>query len=48
MFGGGKDKAKPSFEKALKLYETFVPASTIAPNWGKRSTEYFLKKCDEK
>jgi hypothetical protein len=48
MFGGGKDKAKPSFEKALKLYETFTPASTIAPNWGKKSTEYFLKKCDEK
>lgn len=48
MFGGGKDKAKPSFEKALKMYETFKPASSIAPNWGKRSTEYFLKKCDEK
>jgi hypothetical protein len=48
MFGGGKGKAKPSFEKALKLYETFTPASTIAPNWGKKSTEYFLKKCEEK
>jgi hypothetical protein len=48
MFGGGKDKAKASFEKALKLYETFVPASSISPNWGKRSAEYFLKKCDEK
>jgi hypothetical protein len=48
MFGGGKDKAKPAFEKALKLYDTFKPASSISPNWGKRSTEYFLKKCDEK
>jgi hypothetical protein len=48
MFGGGKDKAKSSFEKALQLYETFKPASSIAPNWGKRSTEYFLKECDKK
>jgi len=48
MFGGGKDKAKPAFEKALQLYSTFKPASSIAPNWGKRSAEYFLKKCDEK
>ncbi len=48
MFGGGKDKAKPSFEKALAMYETFKPACSIAPNWGKRSTMYFLKQCDEK
>lgn len=48
MFGGGKDKAKPSFEKALGLFETFKPASSIAPHWGKHSTEYFLKECDKK
>ncbi|MGZ4033661.1 MAG: hypothetical protein ACXVPU_07945 [Bacteroidia bacterium] len=48
MFGGGKDKAKPVFEKALKMYDDFKPASTIAPNWGRHATEYFLKKCDEK
>ncbi|MCW3071848.1 MAG: hypothetical protein JWO44_1738 [Bacteroidetes bacterium] len=48
MFGGGKDKAKPSFEKALAMYETFKPASSIAPNWGKRSTMYFLNECDKK
>ncbi|HEY0030851.1 MAG TPA: hypothetical protein VGC65_08855 [Bacteroidia bacterium] len=48
MFGGGKDKAKPAFQKALELYESFKPASTIAPNWGKSSTQYFLQKCDEK
>jgi hypothetical protein len=48
MFGGGKDKAKPSFEKALSMYDTFKPASTIAPHWGKGSAEYFLKQCDEK
>ena len=46
-FGGGKKKAKPSFEKALSLYETFKPANTIAPRWGKEEANYFLKKCDE-
>lgn len=48
MFGGGKDKAKPAFQKALELYEAFKPESTIAPNWGKNSTIYFLKECDKK
>lgn len=48
MFGGGKDKAKPVFQKALEMYETFKPASTIAPNWGKNSCNYFIKECDKK
>lgn len=48
MFGGGKDKAKPVFEKAQKMFETFKPASSIAPHWGTHETAYFLKKCEEK
>ena len=48
MFGGGKDKAKPAFEKALELYKDFKPASSISPNWGQRATLYFLKECDKK
>ena len=48
MFGGGKDKAKPVFEKASKMFEDFKPASSIAPHWGKNSTAWFLKQCDEK
>jgi hypothetical protein len=48
MFGGGKDKAKPVFQKSLELFETFKPESTIAPHWGKSAALYFLKKCDEK
>ncbi len=35
MFGGGKDKAKVSFEKAVKYFKTFQPASSLAPDWGK-------------
>ena len=46
-FGGGKDKAKASYEKALSMFATFKPASSIAPHWGKSSCEYFLKKCSE-
>jgi hypothetical protein len=45
-FGGGKDKAKVAYKKALELYETFKPASSIHPRWGKQTTEYFLKQCD--
>ena len=48
MFGGGKDKAKLVFEKASAMFTDFKPASSIAPNWGKRATEYFLKQCDAK
>ena len=45
-FGGGKDKAKVSYTKALELFEMFKPASSIHPAWGKQTTAYFLKQCD--
>jgi hypothetical protein len=41
-FGGGKDVAKPLFEKALAMYDTFKPAGELHPSWGKPLTEYFL------
>jgi len=47
MFGGGKDKAKPSFEKAKAMFETYKPASSIAPHWGKGSNDYYLKQCEK-
>ncbi|HMP94582.1 MAG TPA: hypothetical protein PKD90_17005, partial [Phnomibacter sp.] len=34
-FGGGKKAGLQLVEKGLQAYETFVPASNIAPNWGK-------------
>jgi len=46
-FGGGKDKAKPIFETALKKFETFLPASEIHPDWGEEFTLEMYKKCDE-
>jgi tetratricopeptide (TPR) repeat protein len=42
QFGGSKEEAKVLFEKAKQLFETFKPASTIHPNWGKGSVTYFL------
>lgn len=43
-FGGGKDVAKPVFDKAKQLSDTFKPASDIAPTWGKTSIDYFLSQ----
>lgn len=44
QFGGSKEEAKILFEKALKLFDTFKPASDIYPNWGKPSVVYFLSQ----
>ena len=44
-FGGGKDKAKLIFEKALALYNSFKPASALHPNWGKKQTEDMILQC---
>lgn len=45
QFGGGKSVAAPIFEKALSMFDSFKPASDLAPAWGKSSTEYFLSQC---
>lgn len=43
-FGGGKDAAKPLFDKASELYMTFKPENDLAPNWGKTSLDYFMSQ----
>jgi hypothetical protein len=43
-FGGGKDKAKPVFEKALALFKTEKP-KPLYPSWGMQRTEEQLAKC---
>jgi hypothetical protein len=45
QFGGGKDKAKPLFEKSVALYKTSKPVSSIYPSWGERSAEAMLERC---
>lgn len=41
-FGGGKAVAKPLFEKALAMFDTFKPANELHPAWGKSAAQYFL------
>jgi len=43
-FGGGKDKAKPLFEKAIVLYKAEKPAA-LYPDWGKKQAEEALAQC---
>ncbi len=44
QFGGGKEKAKPVFQKAVDLYKTFQ-AKPLYPNWGQKEAEAMLAKC---
>ena len=42
QFGGGKETAKPLFDKATELFATFKPETDLSPNWGKATLDYFL------
>jgi hypothetical protein len=44
IFGGGKAKAKVSFQKALDLYATDQPKE-LHPNWGKVQTVSMIAAC---
>jgi hypothetical protein len=43
-FGGGKDKAKPLFEKSIALFKTDKP-KPLWPNWGLERAQEQLAKC---
>ena len=43
-FGGGKEKAKPVFEKALALFKEDKP-KPMYPSWGLERTQEQLAKC---
>lgn len=43
QWGGDKVKAKALLETAASKYESFVPATSIHPNWGKKANEMFLE-----
>ena len=45
QFGGGKDKAKPVFEKAVELFKAAQPKA-LYPNWGKERVEMLIKGCN--
>lgn len=46
QFGGGKDKAKPLFEKSLQLFASNKPAAEIYPTWGREATRQMLERCN--
>ena len=43
-FGGGKDKAKPIFEKSIELFKKEQP-KPLYPHWGQDQAEMMLAKC---
>jgi len=45
QFGGGKDKAKPLFEKSIALYKAGHP-EPLAPTWGQKQAEDMLAQCN--
>ena len=44
QFGGGKEKAKPIFEKAVALYKT-EQLKSLYPHWGQKQAEDMLAQC---
>ncbi len=44
QFGGGKDKAKPVFEKAVQLYKEQKPKE-LYPTWGQKQAEDMIVQC---
>ncbi len=44
QFGGGKDKAKPIFEKSVALYKSAQP-KPLYPTWGQKQAEAMLAQC---
>ncbi len=48
MYGGGKDLAKPYFEKAKDLFAKEAKTSILNPHWGEKQNLDYLKQCDQK
>ncbi len=48
QFGGGKERALPLLEEAVRKFDNFKPASPIAPNWGKQRAKQMLEECRKK
>src|ERR1700761_1349774 len=44
QFGGGKDKAKPLFEKSVALFKAAQP-KPLYPSWGQKQAEDMLAQC---
>lgn len=44
-FGGGKERALPSFEKALEYFAKHLPATTLSPAWGEVTARQMAAQC---
>lgn len=44
QFGGGLDKGVPMMQEAVERFDTFEPASSIHPDWGKEYAVEALKE----
>ncbi|MFT3739432.1 MAG: hypothetical protein QM786_11800 [Breznakibacter sp.] len=47
MFGGGKGKALPLFEKAKVLFDSQTNTGALQPAWGKEANDAMIGKCKE-
>lgn len=47
LYGGGRDKAKPYFEKAKELFDKQDTTSILKPYWGAAANQSYLDKCNE-
>ena len=47
IWGGGKDKAKPYFEKAKLLFVKENKSNILIPSWGQKENEELLKQCND-
>ncbi|MCF6183324.1 MAG: hypothetical protein L3J56_01640 [Bacteroidales bacterium] len=47
MFGGGKEKALPYFQKGKEKYDKFTTSNELMPNWGKKTNKAKLEYCKE-
>jgi hypothetical protein len=47
IFGGGKEKALPLFEKAAVKFDAFVPEMPFMPHWGKQQNLEMIEKCKD-
>jgi tetratricopeptide (TPR) repeat protein len=47
LWGGGKDKARPFFQKAKQLFAKESKGDILRPFWGEKANEEFLAKCND-
>lgn len=47
VYGGGKDKAKPYFEKAKELFAKQMSTDITKPYWGEKENAGYLAQCSE-